>query len=150
VNDLPRVGRLTGTVTKNVARLVLAKAYLTYAWWLENPNNIPTYPEATRTDPDGKSAQRSISSWLTMLLQQQSTIPGPYGLMPTFYELHVGGNERNKEMMFYADHTETSEKYNGASLTLGSGGDADNFAAWMMTWNYTEIRSHRNPDLTVL
>ena len=74
--------------------------------------------------------------------------PGPYGLMPTFYELHVGGNERNKEMLFFADHTQTSEKYNGASLTYGGGGGADNFAAWMMTWNYTEIRSAKNADGT--
>jgi len=54
VADLPETNRLTGTVTKNVARLFLAKAYLTYAWWLQNPNNIPTYPAADRTDPDGK------------------------------------------------------------------------------------------------
>jgi hypothetical protein len=40
--------------TKNVARLMLAKAYLTYGWWLQNPNGIPTYPEAARTDPDGQ------------------------------------------------------------------------------------------------
>ena len=51
-------------------------------------------------------------------------------------------------MLFYADHTETSEKYNGASLTYGSGGGADNFAAWMMTWNYTEIRSAKASDGT--
>ncbi|MGX7835611.1 RagB/SusD family nutrient uptake outer membrane protein, partial [Campylobacter fetus subsp. venerealis] len=53
VNDLPVNPRLTGTATKTLARLYLAKAYLTYAWWLENPNNIPTYPEASRIDPDG-------------------------------------------------------------------------------------------------
>ncbi|MGD9929767.1 MAG: RagB/SusD family nutrient uptake outer membrane protein [Mangrovibacterium sp.] len=147
INDLPDVGRLTGTATKTVARLFLAKAYLTYAWWLENPNNIPTYPETSRTDPDGHDA-----SWYFQQAYDVATTaidnPGPYGLMPTFYELHVGGNERNKEMLLYADHTETSEKYNGASLTYGSGGDADNFAAWMMTWNYTEIRSGTNPDGT--
>ena len=147
VNDLPDAGRLTGTVTKNVARLFLAKAYLTYAWWLQNPNNIPTYPATNRTDPDGKDAQ-----WYFQQAYDIATTaidnPGPYGLMPTFYELHKGGNERNKEMMLYADHTETSEKYNGASLTYGNGGDADNFAAWMMTWNYTEIRSAKNPDGT--
>lgn len=147
VNDLPDAGRLTGTVTKNVARLFLAKAYLTYGWWLENPNNIPTYPAADRVDPDGKSAQ-----WYFQQAYDVATTaidnPGPYGLMPTFYELHVGGNERNKEMMLYADHTETSEKYNDASLTYGGGGGADNFAAWMMTWNYTEIRSAKNADGT--
>lgn len=147
VNDLPATPRLTGTVSKNVARLFLAKAYLTYGWWLQNPNNIPTYPAADRTDPDGKNAQ-----WYFQQAYDIATTaiddPGPYGLMATFYELHKGGNERNKEMMLYADHTETSEKYNDASLTYGSGGNADNFASWMMTWNYTEIRSHKNPELT--
>ena len=147
VNDLPEVSRLKGTVTKNVARLFLAKAYLTYAWWLQNPNNIPTYPAADRTDPDGKNAQWYFQQAYDVAVTGIEN-PGSYGLMPTFYELHVGGNERNKEMMLYADHTQTSEKYNGASLTYGGGGGADNFASWMMTWNYTEIRSYKNADLS--
>lgn len=108
VKDLPETSRLTGTATKNVARLFLAKAYLTYGWWLQNPNNIPTYPAADRKDPDGKDA-----SWYFQQAYDIATTaidnPGPYGLMDTFYELHKGGNERNKEMMLYADHTEASE-----------------------------------------
>ena len=52
LNDLPDAPRVTGGATKTAARLLLAKAYLTYGWWLENPNNIPTYPETARTDPD--------------------------------------------------------------------------------------------------
>lgn len=145
VNNLPESGRLIGTATKTVARLFLAKAYLTYGWWLENPNNIPTYPEADRVDPDGHDA-----SWYFQQAYDVAATaienPGPFGLMPTFYELNLGGNDRNKEMLLYADHTETSEKYNGASLTYGGGGGADNFASWMMTWNYTEIRSAKNAD----
>ncbi len=142
INDLPETGRLTGTVTKNVARLYLAKAYLTYAWWLQNPNNIPTYPEVAspRVDPDGKSA-----AWYFQQAYDVATTaienPGPYALQATFYDVNVGSNDRNKEIMLYADHTEASEKYNGASLTYGSGGAPDNFAGWMMTWNYTNIRS---------
>lgn len=147
VSDLPDAGRLTGTVTKTVARLFLSKAYLTYAWWLENPNNIPTYPASDRTDPDGHNA-----AWYFQQAYDIATTaidnPGAYGLMPTFYELNKGGNDRNKEMLFYADHTEASEKYNGASLTYGNGGGADNFASWMMTWNYTEIRSYKAADLS--
>lgn len=147
VTDLPDAGRLTGTVTKTVARLYLAKAYLTYAWWLQNPNNIPTYPACDRTDPDGKNA-----AWYFQQAYDVATTaidnPGAFGLMPTFYEIHVGGNERNKECLLYADHTEASEKYNGASLTYGSGGAADNFVAWMMTWNYGEIRSYKTADLS--
>ncbi|HCY40117.1 MAG TPA: RagB/SusD family nutrient uptake outer membrane protein [Prolixibacteraceae bacterium] len=147
IANLPETSRLTGTVTKNVARLFLAKAYLTYAWWLQNPNNIPTYPAADRTDPDGKNAQWYFQQAYDIAVTAIEN-PGPYGLMATFYELHAGGNERNKEMMLYADHTQTSEKYNGASLTYGNGGGADNFASWMMTWNYTEIRSYKTEDLS--
>lgn len=147
VNDLPDAGRLTGTVTKTVARLFLSKAYLTYAWWLQNPNNIPTYPASDRTDPDGYDAAYYFQQAYEVATTAIDS-PGAYGLMPTFYEVHVGGNERNKEILLYADHTQASEKYNGASLTYGSGGGADNFTAWMMTWNYTEIRSYKAADLS--
>lgn len=56
IEDLPEEGRVIGGATKTLARLYLAKAYLTYGWWLENPNNIPTYPETPRVDPDGRDA----------------------------------------------------------------------------------------------
>ncbi len=147
ITDLPDVGRFTGTVTKTVARLVLSKAYLTYAWWLQNPNNIPTYPASDRTDPDGHNAAYYFQQAYDVATAAIAS-PGPYGLMPTFYEVNKGGNDRNKEILFYADHTQSSEKYNGASLTYGNGGGADNFASWMMTWNYTEIRSFKNADGT--
>jgi hypothetical protein len=140
VNDLPDNPRVTGAATKTLARLYLAKAYLTYAWWLQNPNNIPTYPEAPRTDPDGHDAQ-----WYFQQAYNVATTainnPGPFALQPTFYDVSLGSNDRNKELLLYADHTETSELYNGGSLTYGSGGAPDNFAGWMMQWNYTNIRS---------
>jgi starch-binding outer membrane protein, SusD/RagB family len=140
VNDLPATPRITGAATKTLARLYLAKAYLTYAWWLQNPGNIPTYPEAQRTDPDGHNAQ-----WYFQQAYDIATTgienPGPFALQPTFYDIHVGTKDRNNELMLYADHSEKSEFYNGGSLTFGSGGAPDNFAGWMMTWNYTEIQS---------
>ena len=138
VENLPDNSRLTGTVTKNVARLFLAKAYLTYAWWLENPNNIPTYPECPRTDPDGKSAKDYFQMAYDLSLQAINN-PGPYGLESSFYKVSAGSNDRNKEIMLYADHTENSEQYNGGSLSYGSGGAPDNFAGWMTTWNYSNM-----------
>ncbi|WP_205502400.1 RagB/SusD family nutrient uptake outer membrane protein [Rufibacter psychrotolerans] len=143
VEDLPTTSRVTGSVTKTVARLYLAKAYLTYAWWLENPNNIPTYPEAPRTDPDGHNAQWYFQQAYDIATSAIDN-PGGYGLQPTYYDVNLAQNDRNKEILLYADHTETSELYNGGSLTFGSGGAPDNFASWMMTWNYTLIRSY-NP-----
>jgi len=140
VNNLPVTGRVTGGVTKTVARLYLAKAYLTYGWWLQNPNNIPTYPLCDRTDPNGHTAawyfQQAYNVAITAIEN-----PGPFGLQPTFYDVNVGSNDRNNEILLYADHTQSSEFYNGSSLTYGSGGAPDNFAGWMMTWNYTNIRS---------
>jgi hypothetical protein len=145
LEDLPDAPRVTGAVTKTVARLHLAKAYLTYGWWLQNPNNIPTYPEAPRTDPDGHDAQWYFQQAYDMSLEGIDNAGINYGLMPTFYELHLGNNDRNKEVLLYADHTEKSAFYNGGSLEYGSGGAPDNFAGWMMTWNYTEIRSSSSP-----
>jgi starch-binding outer membrane protein, SusD/RagB family len=140
INDLPATGRVTGGVTKSAARLYLAKAYLTYGWWLENPNNIPTYPASDRTDPDGHNA-----AWYYQSAYDVATAaiddPGPFGLQATFYDVNLGTNDRNNEILLYADHTQSSEFYNGGSLTYGSGGAPDNFAGWMMTWNYTNIRS---------
>ncbi|MFZ2285405.1 MAG: RagB/SusD family nutrient uptake outer membrane protein [Bacteroidales bacterium] len=140
VADLPETPRVTGAVTKTVARLHLAKAYLTYGWWLENPNSIPTYPEAARTDPDGHNAQWYFQQAYDVAVAGINN-PGPYGLMTTFYDVNLAQNDRNMEILLYADHTQASEYYNGGSLTYGGGGAPDNFAGWMMTWNYTVIRS---------
>ncbi|MFY0686388.1 MAG: RagB/SusD family nutrient uptake outer membrane protein [Cyclobacteriaceae bacterium] len=144
VTDLPEAGRVTGGVTQNVARLALAKAYLTYAWWLENPNNIPTYPEASRNDPDGLSAAQYFQMAYDVAVEGINN-PGPYALEEYFYDLHHAPNDRNPEEMFYADRTETSEFYNGDGLTWGGGARA-NMAVWMVTWNYTVIRSSTSTD----
>lgn len=140
IEELPDNPRLTGTVTKNVARLYLSKAYLTYAWWLQNPKNIPTYPETPRTDPDGHDA-----SWYFQAAYDVATEaidnPGPYNLQEYFYDVHWAPNDRHSEMMLYADHTEESALYNGADLGWGISGAQDNASVWMATWNYTVIRS---------
>ncbi|HSD07115.1 RagB/SusD family nutrient uptake outer membrane protein [Flavobacterium sp.] len=141
VAELPDASRLTGTATKTLARLYLAKAYLTYAWWLENPNNIPTYPDTPRTDPDGHNAQWYFQEAYNIALDGINNAGSNFSLLPYYYDVNLGSNDRNKEMLLYADHTETNEYYNGSSLTYANGGGADNFAGWMFTWNYTAIKS---------
>ncbi|KAF2509423.1 RagB/SusD family nutrient uptake outer membrane protein [Flavobacterium zhairuonense] len=140
VNDLPDAGRVKGGVTKTAARLYLAKAYLTYAWWLKNPNNIPTYPETTRVDPDGHDA-----AWYFQKAYDVAAAGidshGSFALQPTYYDVNLGSNDRNSEILLYADHTEKSEFYNASSLTFSNGNAPENFAVWMMTPNYTVIRS---------
>ena len=143
IENLPANPRVTGGVTKTVARLYLAKAYLTYAWWLKNPNNIPTYPECQRTDPDGHDAawyfQQAYDVAVTAIEN-----PGPFGLEESFWMVNAGPNDRNMEILLYADHTQEDEYYNGGSLNYGGGGAPDNFAGWMMNWNYTDARSADN------
>lgn len=140
VTELPDKPRVTGGVTKTIARLYLSKAYLTYGWWLENPNNIPTYPECNRTDPDGHDAAWYYQQAYDIATEAIDN-PGPYGLMESFYQVNAGPYDRNKEILLYADHTQEDEYYNGGSLTYGSGGAPDNFAGWMMNWNYTDIQA---------
>ena len=150
INDLPVAGRVTGGVTKTVARLYLAKAYLTYGWWLQNPNNIPTYPASARTDPDGKDAAYYFQQAYNIATQAIDN-PGAFGLENTFYDVHIGGNDRNKEVLLYADHTEQSEFYNGSPITGFQGeigNDGRNSAVWFVTWNYTNIRSAPNSNGT--
>ncbi len=149
INDLPTNPRVTGGATKTVARLHLSKAYLTYAWWLQNPNNIPTYPTSPRTDPDGHDAQWYFQKAYDIATQAIDN-PGTYGLENTFYDAQVATNDRGKEQLLFADHTDQSEFYNGACLNcfdseLPSG---KNSATWMVTWNYTNIRSSGNPSGT--
>jgi hypothetical protein len=144
VNDLPENPRFIGGVTKTVARLYLAKAYLTYGWWLENPQNIPTYPLCDRVDPDGHDAQWYFQQAYDMAVEALEK-PGPFRLQPTFYDVNLAQNDRNMEILLYADHTETSEFYNGASLSSGTGSAPGNFAGWMVTWNYTNLLSTPKP-----
>lgn len=144
IDKLPATGRVVGGVTKTAARLFLAKAYLTYAWWLQNPNNIPTYPAAQRTDPAGHDA-----AWYFQQAYDVATTaiqnPGPFGLQPTFYDVSVATNDRNNEIVLYADHTQSSTLYNGGDLGYSGGGfGTDSFAQWFEQWNYTNIRSSKS------
>ena len=136
VSDLPDNPRLTGTATKNLARLYLSKAYLTYAWWLENPNKIPTYPECSRNAGD---AQSYFQKAYNVALEAINN-PGPYKRPPTFYDGTAATNDRHDEVMLYADHDEDEKFGNGGTgYGWGSGGSPENFAYWMETWNYTEM-----------
>lgn len=138
ITDLPDKARKTGTVTKTVAKFFLAKAYLTFGWWLENPKNIPTYPECNRADLDGNDAAWYFNQAYT-LAKDAIDNPGSYGLMPTYYDVNLGANDRNKECLLYADHNEEDEYYNGGNFGYASGGGTDQVTVWAPTWNYCNI-----------
>jgi len=142
VANLPETARKTGTVTKNTARLILAKAYLTFGWWLENPANVPTYPTCDRK---GLEAYDQSATWYYQKAYDVAATaidnPGQYGLQPTFYDVNVATNDRNNEIMFYADHTESSAKYSESNVTGWDGGDGQNQAVWMVTWYFQLVKA---------
>lgn len=136
VENLPEKGRLSGAVTKTAARILLSKAYLTFGWWLENPKGIATYPECDRKALDGKSAQQYYQMAYNMAVEGINN-PGPFGLMPYFYQVNDGAYDRqNTENVFYADHTENSQQYNGSDITGMNTNGSSNMVSWAMTWNY--------------
>ena len=138
VAHLPETPRLQGAISKNTARLYLAKAYLTYAWWNENPNAIPTYPETS-----GRSASKASGYFQKAYDTAMAAInnPGPYALEDTYYDLWVGSNLYSKEGLLFASYTTASQKYNGpGGLTGYQGGDGQNSSFWMMNPNYTNMQ----------
>ena len=141
LDKLPETGRVTGGVTKTAARLYLSKAYLTYGWWLQNPNNIPTYPECSRTDLDGHDAIWYFQKAYDLAIEAIKN-PGPFALQKSFYLVNVGTNDRNSEIVLYADHTEESEYYDGETNHSWANGVAPgNFARWIVRWDYTFLES---------
>jgi hypothetical protein len=146
-SNLPETPRVTGGVTKTLARLILAKAYLTYGWWLENSGDIPTYPACDRTDPDGHDKAWYFQKAYDYAVEGIAN-PGSYALQSTYYDVHLGSNDRNNEVMLYADHTEADEYYDGQSHSYLSGGAPGNQAVWFVTYNYTLIRSYTTASWT--
>jgi hypothetical protein len=140
INDLPDNPRVIGAVTKNVARLTLAKAYLSYGWWLQNPNNVPTYPETPRTDLDGHDAHWYFQQAYDIAIAGIDN-QGSYALQPTFYDVNRAENDRNNEIMLWADHTEGNAQYSESNITGWDGGDAQNQAVWMVTWYFHTIKA---------
>lgn len=147
IENLPETPRVLGAASKNVARLYLAKAYLTYAWWLENPNNIPTYPVCDRVDPDGKTAAQYFQMAYDVAMEAINN-PGPYALQETFYDVCRASNDRNAEMMLWADHTASSWLYSGSggenqASSYGDDPEANgsNNWWWFINWNYTELKT---------
>lgn len=143
VANLPSTQRVIGAVTKQTAQLLLAKAYLTYGWWLQNPNNIPSYPVETgspRTDPAGQNPAWYFQQAYNLAVNAIEN-PGPFGLQPTYYDVNVATNDYNNECMLFSDHTQQSTQYNVSSLTYGGGGTPDNWSSWFQTWSYPSITS---------
>ena len=131
IAELPDAGRVTGGATKTAARFFLAKAYLTYAWWLERNS---------QSDPAGKSPAQYYQLAYDKAIEAIKN-PAAFGLMPTFYDVNLAANDRNKEIIFYADHTDTDAQFNEGGLTDNNGpesGMKENRSNYAITCNFEQ------------
>ncbi|MDR2792014.1 MAG: RagB/SusD family nutrient uptake outer membrane protein [Tannerellaceae bacterium] len=133
VTELPEMPRLTGSVTKTAARFFLSKAYLTYAWWLKR-NSMH--------DPKGKSPETYYQQAYDVAMEAINN-PGIFGLMETFYDVNLAANDRNKEIILYADHNEDptfSESGNPTYTDTGSKeqGMKENRSNFAITCNFEQ------------
>ena len=110
ISDLPSTPRATSAVAKVTAQHFLAKAYLTYGWWLERYG---------KTDPDGKSPSQYYQLAYDVAVEAIDN-PGPFRLQNTFREVNLAANDRNSEILLCAEHTESSYTYDDSNP--GSGG----------------------------
>ncbi len=154
-NELLKTAESIGTVTKTTARLYLAKAYLTYAWWLENPNNIDTYPATSNRDKSKAQSyfQKAYDVAVAAIKESETSQNPVYYLQETFLDVNFWQNDRNAEWLLWADHTVNSDQFNGGGLGWGNGGAPENFAGWFTQWNYcgdmkgyTELNDKREPN----
>jgi hypothetical protein len=115
VDELPATPRLTSATNKIAAQHFLAKAYLTYGWWLERN---------AKSDPDGKTpAQYFQLAYDVALAAIQN--PAPFGLQSTFRDVNVATNDYNSEILLCADHTASSFTYD-ESTSNSWGSNASN------------------------
>jgi hypothetical protein len=108
--ELPAAPREVTAASKIAAQHFLAKAYLTYGWWLER---------SSKSDPAGKTPAQYYQLAYDVALEAIKN-PAPYGLQPTFWDVNVATNDYNKEILLSADHTASSYLYDESSS--GSGG----------------------------
>lgn len=111
VADLPATPREVTAAGKIAAQHFLAKAYLTYGWWLERN---------AKSDPAGKTPAQYFQLAYNVALEAIKN-PSPFALQETFYDVNVATNDYNREILLCADHTASSYLYDESSV--GSGGN---------------------------
>jgi hypothetical protein len=110
VDELPSTPRVVSATNKIAAQHFLAKAYLTYGWWLERNNKAGAadyYQQAYNV------AVEAIKN------------PGTFfKLMETFRAVNLAANDRNAEILLCAEHTSSSYIYDESAV--GTGGSEPN------------------------
>lgn len=114
--ELPATPRVTSATNKIVAKHFLAKAYLTYGWWLERSG---------KSDPSGKSPAQYYQLAYDMATDAIKN-PAPFGLQSNFRNVNLATNDYNNEIMLCADHTASSYLYDESTSNSWGSNESNN------------------------
>jgi len=107
-----RNSRVIGGVTQAFAQYLLAKAYLTYGWWIEkNPGQA-----------SGETAvsyyQKAYDTSIKLINNSGIGSAGAngFGLLQNYYDVNLASNDRNMECLLYSDRAfEVGYTFNGGN-----------------------------------
>lgn len=116
VQELPATPRVTSATNKIAAQHFLAKAYLTYGWWLERNS---------KSDPAGKSPAQYYQLAYDVAIAAIKN-PAPFGLQSTFRLVNLATNDYNSEIMLCADHTASSYLYDESTSNSWGANESNN------------------------
>lgn len=114
--ELPATPRVTSATNKIAAQHFLAKAYLTYGWWLERNG---------KSDPSGKSPAQYYQLAYDVAVTAIKN-PAPFGLQPTFRLVNLAENDYNNEILLCADHTASSYLYDESTSNSWGSNESNN------------------------
>jgi len=89
-----RDDRFRGVITKTFAQFLLSKVQLTYGWWIEYNSSQA---------PSGVTAAALYQEAYNTAMDAINDSSSGFGLIEDYGQVHLGANDRNKEILFYAD-----------------------------------------------
>lgn len=132
-----RDDRMTGCVTQAFAQYLLSKAYLTYAWYLKNNGgNGATY------------FQKAYDTAMTLIKASGVGAPGSnqFGLCQNYHDVNLAQNDRNMEVLLYADRSDDAGFEPSEGESWGTEGEKSNVAFYALRcWFDTGFNGATSP-----
>lgn len=135
LNGTKRDDRFKGVVTEAYAKYLLSKVYLTYGWWLKNNNKSNS----------GDYFQKAYNTAMEVI--GKSGVDGAigangFGLLKDYYQVNLAQNDRNTEVLLYADRSDDAGFSFSEGESWGTEAEKSNIAFYAMRcWYDTEFIS---------
>ena len=124
-----RDDRVKGAITEAYAKYLLSKVYLTYGWWLEN----------NKKDGAANYYQKAYDTALDVI--NKSGVNGSagttgFGLLKDYYQVNLAQNDRNIEVLLYADRSDEAGFAPSEGESWGTESEKGNIAFYALRMWY--------------